>query len=404
MRQFKIGIFFIFFSLYQVGTFVAQSQAAHYSFDDCTLIDVGFLLPDAEETGEYDCVCGLSGNAVYLDGINDQITFPLRLSELMDDNFTLDFYFWQDVTVKEMDLFANRNDCGSIDSLLNIRYFGSTNELLVEIGSNINNFFSRRIKLNNESCWHRLTLVKFNLEYRILVDNILMERLISRENIILSRTAPLAFAGNPCLGMDGQKYAGKIDEFKFIQRALSDLEITNSYLFPDQIVTKDTTLFKGESLTIEFGNTCASNVLWSPDAFLNDDTSLNPTATPDESTKFTITVDNGSCVTSDEINIFVADKEKLDCNNLLLPKAFTPNNDGLNDTYGISNTFIIEKLEYFEVYDRWGAKIWSAQSVIDQWDGTFDKQPLNPGNFLYKIGYRCNGEERTKINNFTLIR
>ena len=109
-------------------------------------------------------------------------------------------------------------------------------------------------------------------------------------------------------------------------------------------------------------------------------------------------------MSNDTVRIYVADKPKLDCDQLLLPKAFTPNNDGLNDKYGISNIFLVEALEYFEVYDRWGAKIWSARNLSDAWDGTFNNQPVNTGMYLYKIKYTCNGEEKLNVNNFSLLR
>ena len=137
-------------------------------------------------------------------------------------------------------------------------------------------------------------------------------------------------------------------------RALSDLEILNFYKFPDKIKTENTTIFKGESILIESGTTCASVVTWTPSVTLDDGSALSPLATPIESTTYRVSYNNGTCTSTDTVRIFVADKDKLDCDNLLLPKAFTPNNDGLNDRYGISNVFLIDTMEYFEIYDRWG--------------------------------------------------
>ena len=118
-----------------------------------------------------------------------------------------------------------------------------------------------------------------------------------------------------------------------------------------------------------------------------DVSALSPLATPIESTTYRVSYNNGTCTSTDTVRIFVADKDKLDCDNLLLPKAFTPNNDGLNDRYGISNVFLIDTMEYFEIYDRWGAKVWETREAAEQWDGTLKGEPLNSGMYLYKIKY-----------------
>lgn len=382
----------------------AQSNVVRYNFDDCTLRDASGVLPDAISDGAASCRCGVTANALYFNGSDDHLIFPQEMSLLFDTDFTLDFYFWPDPTDREMDIFSNKANCLSVDSSLTIRYFGDTNEVLVEFGSNINNFFSTKVVLDTDRCWHRVTVVKFNLEYRILINNVLARRIISRENINLSRLAPIVIADNPCIAPDAVPFAGRIDEFSITTRALSDLEISRSYLFPDRIVTSDTTIFKGNNLQIVFGSTCATSVIWTPAENLNDNTVLSPIATPDETTTYKVQVFNGTCTVSDEVTIYIADRDKLDCNQILLPKAFTPNNDGLNDNYGISNTFIVERLEFFEVYDRWGARMWSADGVNDQWDGSFNGTPVTPGTYIYKIKYICGDEERVAVNSFAVIR
>jgi len=102
--------------------------------------------------------------------------------------------------------------------------------------------------------------------------------------------------------------------------------------------------------------------------------------------------------------VYVAEKDSLNCDKLLLPKAFTPNNDGLNDLYGISNTFLPESLDFFEIYDRWGEKVWETTQITGQWDGTKGGSPLGTGMYLYRIKYKCNSDEKLDIGNFNLLR
>ena len=46
---------------------------------------------------------------------------------------------------------------------------------------------------------------------------------------------------------------------------------------------------------------------------------------------------------------------------------FTPNGDGINDVFLINNT-ALETLHY-EIYNRWGTKIFETNSMDERWDG-----------------------------------
>lgn len=111
-----------------------------------------------------------------------------------------------------------------------------------------------------------------------------------------------------------------------------------------------------------------------------------------------------NCVTTDSIRIFVLQDDDIDCDNLLLPTAFTPNGDNINDDYGISNTFIINDLQRYEIYDRWGLKIFESADKNEKWDGAFRDQNLMPGTYVYKIEYECRGDNFQKTGSFNLIK
>lgn len=67
-----------------------------------------------------------------------------------------------------------------------------------------------------------------------------------------------------------------------------------------------------------------------------------------------------------------------------MPSAFTPNNDGLNDCFGLrkwGNPTVIR----FDVFNRWGEKIFSGKSPQDCWDGTWKGQPQPTGHFPYIV-------------------
>lgn len=99
---------------------------------------------------------------------------------------------------------------------------------------------------------------------------------------------------------------------------------------------------------------------------------------------------------SDSISIYIQDKDKLDCKKLLLPNSFSPNGDDLNDNYGISNKFIIDELKSFEIFDRWGTRVFQTFDPNATWDGIYRNEKVNPDKFVYKVKYICKGEEHLK--------
>jgi gliding motility-associated-like protein len=111
------------------------------------------------------------------------------------------------------------------------------------------------------------------------------------------------------------------------------------------------------------------------------------------------------CTATDTITVNVIDPDTLDCTRIFIPNAFTPGfSSGRNDRFFISNPFAISEFISFEVFDRWGGRVFNAESVTDSWDGTFAGNPVNTGIFLYRLRYRCKGEEKVLSGTVTLLR
>lgn len=125
-----------------------------------------------------------------------------------------------------------------------------------------------------------------------------------------------------------------------------------------------------------------------------------PTITTNYIAKFN---DNG-CIIIDSVLVRVVDKEKLECEKLQLPTAFTPNNDGLNETFGISNYYLISSLDYFDIFDRNGGLITSFKESSNTWDGTWKGSKLTPGTYFYKIAYTCKNNDYFKSGSFYLLK
>ena len=121
-------------------------------------------------------------------------------------------------------------------------------------------------------------------------------------------------------------------------------------------------------------------------------------------TTYQVTMDYGTCIATDTIRVVVVDSTQLDCESVFLANAFTPNNDGINDTYGLSNSFLVGDFDTFQIYDRWGTLVFESFRIADKWDGTYQGEVLAPAMFIYKLRYTCDGEQRMKAGSFNLLR
>ena len=89
-----------------------------------------------------------------------------------------------------------------------------------------------------------------------------------------------------------------------------------------------------------------------------------------------------------------------------VPNAFTPNGDQLNDTFKIygQGFYTGSELKEFsvEIYNRWGALIFSSKSHDFEWDGTFKGEKVQNGSYVYKMtvqGFQQQKVEMTGIIN-----
>lgn len=89
---------------------------------------------------------------------------------------------------------------------------------------------------------------------------------------------------------------------------------------------------------------------------------------------------------------------------LLIPNAFSPNNDGQNDYFKICN-ITTEKLIDFKVFNRWGTILFRTTDSRQGWDGTYkgEQQPLGVYGYVIRIGYP-DGYVETYKGTVTLIR
>lgn len=128
-------------------------------------------------------------------------------------------------------------------------------------------------------------------------------------------------------------------------------------------------------------------VNWSPPAFLNKTDTIRPLViNPQENTIYTLTVTGqGGCITKDEMTVQAI-------NRMMPPNTFTPNGDGINDSWVIKNAEQYPEC-VVEIYTASGQKIFRSVGYGQAWDGTYRGNPLPAGTYYYTIEPR-NGRKR----------
>lgn len=72
-------------------------------------------------------------------------------------------------------------------------------------------------------------------------------------------------------------------------------------------------------------------------------------------------------------------EETTKISSLLMPNAFSPNGDGINDIYKPKDGY--RNIEEFHayIYNRWGQKLYEWTDPATGWDGTYRGKPVKEG-------------------------
>lgn len=113
-----------------------------------------------------------------------------------------------------------------------------------------------------------------------------------------------------------------------------------------------------------------------------------------------VVVRNLDCPASDTITF-------LECSEIWIPNAFTPDDNGINDIFlpkGV-NIFEYEML----IFNRWGERLFTSHDINFGWDGVFKGEPAKCDVYYYLIQYKIVGKpgsdkRQIKHGPFTLIR
>jgi gliding motility-associated-like protein len=124
--------------------------------------------------------------------------------------------------------------------------------------------------------------------------------------------------------------------------------------------------------------------------------STEPDITVQEAGLYWVSVNNAPCQGSDTIRI---NTELCDCF-ILMPTAFSPNGDGINDDFRpmVEPGCIIKGYTLY-IYNRWGQMIYNNKSgniSSEGWDGTVKGVPADAGTYMYYLQLEAGTKNNVK--------
>ena len=141
-------------------------------------------------------------------------------------------------------------------------------------------------------------------------------------------------------------------------------------------------------VTATINNTNVSWVYtWQPAQYISNTGVLNPKVYPIANTLYTLTIQNTDtalCPVSytDTLHIKVSD-----CG-INIPNVFSPNGDGINDTWQVvTETALLTSLQC-TIFNRWGIKVFETTNIAQRWDGySTSGEACTAGTYFYLLNY-----------------
>lgn len=209
---------------------------------------------------------------------------------------------------------------------------------------------------------------------------------------ILSGTATGSFSWSPSTGLSQTDVANPVaspaDSIVYTlttQDQASGCSATDSvavfvYRKPGANAGTDKAIIEGESTTLQgivSGTEISFN--WTPATYISNSTLLAPVVSPVSDAVYTLhAVSNVGCGSASD-DVFVRVYKKV-----IVPNAFSPNRDGINDTWQIVALDAYPNA-VVSVFNRYGQAVFTSTGTYTPWNGRYNNADLPVGTYYYVI-------------------
>lgn len=147
----------------------------------------------------------------------------------------------------------------------------------------------------------------------------------------------------------------------------------------------DQTIVEGDQIMLTGASSgTPTNILWSSSgAFVSGANTFTPVVKPASTAVYVLTVTEANgCTGTDNALITVIP------NCIKVMNAFTPNNDGQNDRWLVTDGNPCTNRIYVAVYNRYGNEVFRDDNYQNNWDGTYKGKPVADGTYYYTVSFR----------------
>jgi gliding motility-associated-like protein len=138
----------------------------------------------------------------------------------------------------------------------------------------------------------------------------------------------------------------------------------------------DRDIDEGESVTLQASG--GVRYEWLPAEGIESFAAASPTVSPLRTTVYKVNVITAEgCTATDSVKVTVRKP-------VVVPNAFSPNNDGINDAWEIANIETRQNVR-MEVYNRWGSRVYESEGYDNPWDGTAAGKQLPVNTYFYVL-------------------
>lgn len=138
-------------------------------------------------------------------------------------------------------------------------------------------------------------------------------------------------------------------------------------------------IFRGTSIKLNADMGKGYIYKWNPPTWINDVSAAKPIVDPDETVYYSVlAISPDNCRSLDSVKIKVVQR-------VFVPDVFTPNGDGINDTWRIIGIEAYPDIE-IKIFNRWGSMVFYGKgSNQNPFDGTYQGEALSTGTYTYTI-------------------
>lgn len=170
-----------------------------------------------------------------------------------------------------------------------------------------------------------------------------------------------------------------------LQSGVCPADTTNPqtiYVLPQSTVSAGADVAVSDGQSIQLNGSGNGTPHWATaSAGLSNYSIFNPIASPTTNTNYILTIiDANNCPFSDTVLVVVLSESY----NGIVTNLFSPNGDGINDTWYIENLQFYTTNEV-SVYNIYGQVVYTKKGYANDWEGTYNGAPLPDGTYYYVI-------------------